>query len=108
MSTIIFNEVDRNQTARYKVKGCEKVIVVRASGVFNMTIETVSQLDPHFRPRLVMTVSQSSDICIEQWPCFACGVDVIFRVDDNIDPQAHLFVEILDDTCVPEPCCDCN
>lgn len=105
--TIIFNEVDRNQTARYKVKGCEKVIMVRGSGVFSMEIETVSQLDPHFRPLMVTTVTQNQDVCLDQFPCIACGMDLIFRTDSTIDPQAHLFVEILDDTCIPETCCVC-
>lgn len=106
--TIIFNEVDRNQTARYKVKGCESVIVVRSSGIFNLEIETVSQLDPHFRPVQVITVLQSQDVCVSQYPCVACGMDLIFKLDSTTDPQAHVFVEILYDTCIPEPCCDCG
>lgn len=105
--TIIFNEADRNQTARYRVTGCEKVIVVRGSGVFNLDIESMSQLDPHFRPLNIQTVTQNQDICLDQWPCVACGMDLIFRLDSSVDPQAHVFVEILYDTCVPKPCCDC-
>lgn len=105
--TIIFNEADRNQTARYKVIGCEKVIMVRSSGVFNLEIETVSQLDPHFRPFQVQSVTQNQDICLSQYPCVACGMDLIFRLDSTVDPQAHVFVQILDETCVPEDCCIC-
>lgn len=106
--TIIFNEVGRNKTARYKVMGCEKVIIVRSSGIFNLTIETVSQCDPHFRPLVVVgPITANQDICLTQYPCVACGMDLIFRLDNTTDPQAHVFVEILDDTCVPEVCCDC-
>ncbi len=106
--TIIFNEVDRNQTARYPVKGCEKVIVVRGTGVFNLEIYSESRLDPHGRALQVMSVTQDQDICLNQFPCIACGMDLVFKTDSTIDPQAHLFVEVLYETCVPEPCCNCK
>ena len=105
--TIVFNEVDRNRTARYKVTGCEKVIVVRGSGIFSLDILTERQLDPHHRELLSMTITQNQDVCLAQFPCVACGMDLIFRTDSATDPQAHVFVEILDDTCAPEKCCAC-
>jgi len=106
MSTIIFNELDRNQTAVYDVKGCEKTVVVRSSGVFNLVIEAISLKDPHKRPLPVATITQDTDFCLHDL-CLACGMQLIFRTDATMDPQAHLFVEILDYTCVPEPCCNC-
>lgn len=114
--TIIFNEADRNQTARYKVRGCEKMVMVRSDGAlpFNLTIESMSCSDPHFRPLFLKSTGISEDICIccdgvttgNNIPCVACGQELIFRLD-SVDPNAHVFVEILDDTCVPEPCCTC-
>lgn len=106
---IIFNEADRNQTQRYKVRGCEKVIVVRTDAglPFQLDIETMSQNDPHFRTLNVMTVTSNMDICLKDFPCLACGMDVVFRLS-QVDPNSHVFVEILDETCIPEGCCNCN
>lgn len=111
--TIIFNEVDRNITAVHKIQGCEKMIIVRGTLAFNLTIESVSISDPHKRALFLKSTGVSEDICIccdntagNNIPCVACGQELIFRLD-TVDPQAHVFVEILDDTCVPEPCCDC-
>ena len=109
MSTIIFDEADRNRTVRYKVKGCEKVIVVRSDlGLpFNLDIETMSQNDPHYRINPLMNINTSGDYQIDMMP-IACGMDLIFRIDAGIDPNSHLFVEILYETCVPEKCCPCK
>lgn len=107
---IIFNEVSSAQTAVYTVRGCEKTIIVRgtAGEVFNLDIDTESASDPHERHLIVQTVTSSQDICINTgFPCFHCGMRIFFRTDSTISPNAHLFVEILDDTCVPKPCCDC-
>lgn len=106
--TTIFNELDREKTAKYTVKGCEKTIVVRGNGVFNLEISTQSKDDPHERKLVTMTVTQEQDICIHDWPCIACGMELIFKVDSTIDPNAHLFVQILYETCVPTPCCECD
>lgn len=103
--TIIFDEVNESKRARYKVKGCEKVIMVRGDGQFNLNIETVSQCDPRFRTNQVFTAAGNVDICIEQFPCIACGMDLIFNLDVTTGtPMPNVFVEILDDTCVPKPC----
>lgn len=108
--TIIFNEEDRSKRARYKIQGCEKTIIVR--GLIQpatLTLYTVSQLDPHWRLNQVFQVGNDTDICVEQFPCLTCGMDLIFEL--NIDPTGtnnRVFVEILEDTCVPEPCCDCK
>lgn len=109
MSKIIFNEADRHQTARFHVTGCEKVIVVRTDAAlpFTLDISSMSQNDPHFRGFPLITVTSNQDICLDQWPCVACGMDLIFKLS-GVDPNAHVFVEILDETCVPEPCCGCN
>ena len=107
--TIIFNEEDRSKRARYKIKGCEKTIVVRGLvQPATLTLYTVSQLDPRFRQYQVIQVNSDMDICIEQYPCLSCGMDLIFELNiDTTGVNNNVFVEILDDTCVPEPCCDC-
>ncbi len=106
MSKIIFNEVDRFISAIHKVEGCEKTIIIRADSTFNMEISTKSLNDPHSRWLPFMTVGTSMDIYIpDQW---SCGMEIMFKVDSTILPDAHLFVEILDETCVPEKCCPCK
>ncbi len=113
--TIIFNEADRNQTAIYNVKGCEKMVIIRGASAlpFNLTIESVSLNDPHSRPLFIMSTGSNMDVCIgvdnpvtNNIPCLACGQKLIFKLD-SVDPQAHVFVEILYETCVPEKCCNC-
>ncbi len=108
MSTIIFNELDRHKTARYKMQGCEKAIIVRSDvPTFNMTVETMSLSDPHYRTNPLIVITQAGD-----YPFFThgidCGMELIFQVDDQIDPAAHLFVEIIYETCQPEKCCPCE
>lgn len=110
--TIIFKNANESAVERHKVEGCEKVIVVRGDGQFTLNIDTMSQCDPLFRPNQVFTVANNQDVCIEQFPCLACGMDLVFRLDiPTGTPQPNVFVEILDDTCVPKPCavtpCDC-
>jgi hypothetical protein len=103
MSKIIFEELDRHKTARYKVKGCEKAIIVRSDApTFNLTIETVSLEDSHYRKNPLMVITQAGDYDIINTP-IGCGMELIFQVDDSLDPQAHLFVEIVYNTCVPKP-----
>ena len=106
---IIFNELDRNKTARYTVKGCEKAVIVRSdmSLPFNMTVETISLKDPHYRKCPFLNINQSGDYSLVNTP-IGCGMELIFQVDDSIDPNAHLFVEIVYETCVPEKCCPCK
>ena len=42
MSTIIFSEEDRHKTVRYKVKGCEKAVIVRSDvAAFILQVETM-------------------------------------------------------------------
>jgi hypothetical protein len=108
-TTIIFNELDRHKTARYKVKGCEKAVIVRSdtTTAFNLDISTMSLEDPHYRTNPFMSIVQAGDYSIINTP-IGCGMELIFQVDDSIDPLAHLFVEIIYDTCVPEKCCGCK
>ena len=106
--TIIFNEEDRSKRERYKIRGCEKTVVVRGlAQPATLTLYTVSQLDPHFRLFQVVQVTQDSDICVEQYPCLSCGMDLIFELEVGTANTGRVFVEILEDTCVPQPCCDC-
>ena len=108
MSTVIFNEVDRHQTARYKVKGCEKAIIVRSSVEgFILNINTVSLSDPHFRTFQLMNIANSGDYPILGMP-IDCGMELIFQLEEPVDPLMHLFVEIIDETCNPEKCCPCE
>lgn len=108
--TIIFNEEDRRKRARYKVKGCEKTVVIRGLvQPATLTIYTVSQLDPYFRLFKVFEASQDTDFCVHEYPCLACGMDIIFELNvDATGANSNVFVEILEDTCVPEPCCNCS
>lgn len=107
---VIFNEEDRSKRARYKIKGCEKTIIVRGLvQPSTLTLYTVSQLDPYFRLHQVFQTSSDMDICVEQFPCLSCGMDLILELNiDTTGTNSRVFVEILDDTCVPEPCCDCK
>lgn len=108
MGKVIFNELDRHKTARYKVKGCEKAIIVRASTTtFNMQIDTMSLSDPHFRKFPLMTINNSGDYPIFGMP-IDCGMELIFQVIEPVDPLTHLFVEIIYETCQPEKCCPCK
>ena len=108
MSTIIFNELDRHKTARYKVKGCERAVIVRSDvSIFNLTVETMSLEDPHYRRNPFMTITQAGDYSMVNMP-IGCGTELIFQVDDSLDPLAHLFVEIVYETCIPEKCCNCK
>ena len=106
--TIIFNEVNESKVARYKVQGCEKVIVVRGDTTaanFNLRLETVSQCDPRFRRVEVANISGNQDFCLDNFPCLACGMDLILTLDITVtNPPPNVFVEILDETCVPEKC----
>lgn len=107
--TIIFDEVNESKVARYKVQGCEKVILVRgdpaAGGAFNLRLETMSQCDPRFRRVEVANIPGSQDFCLENFPCLACGMDLIFTLDITAtQPSPNVFVQILNETCVPEKC----
>ncbi len=105
---IIFEELDRHKTARYTLKGCEKAIIVRSDvPSFNLTIETMSFKDSHYRKNPFMVITQAGDYSIINTP-IGCGLELIFQVDDQIDPAAHLFVEVIYETCVPEKCCKCD
>lgn len=104
MSTVIFEEADRHRTKRYKVKGCEKSIIVRSEPVaFILKVETMSLEDAHFRPQPFMTITNAGDY---QFPPDAgCGMEVVFRIEEPVDPTMHLFVEVINETCIPEKCC---
>ena len=108
MSTIIFNEEDRHKTVRYKVKGCEKAIIVRSDMEgFTLDIETMSLKDPHYRTFQFMNITNSGD-----YPIFGtaldCGMELIFKIVEPVDPNMHLFVEMIYETCQPEKCCPCE
>jgi len=108
MSTIIFIEEDRHKTARYKVKGCEKAIIVRSDvPAFILQVETHSLNDSHFRPNNIMNIVTSGDYSLID-KNIGCGMELIFRIEEPLDPIAHLFVEIIYETCNPEPCCPCD
>lgn len=109
MSTIIFDELDRHKTVRYKVKGCEKAIIVRSDTTlnFNLDIATMSLSDPHYRRQSMLVITNQGDYDISNMP-IGCGMELIFQVDDSIDPASHLFVEIIYETCIPEKCCPCE
>ena len=109
MSTIIFNELTTHKTAKHTVTGCEKIIMVRSliAGGFSLEVSTISKKDPHVRPFVIMTINTSGDYIISDR--IACGMDLMFRTDDTtMDPNSHLFVEILYETCIPEKCCPCE
>jgi len=109
MGKIIFNEADRFKTVLYNVIGCEKALVVRSDQPppYNLDIETMSLSDPHKRSNAFMTITQNGDYNIDMMP-LGCGMQLIFKTDNTITPDAHLFVEIIYETCVPEECCACN
>jgi len=107
-STIIFNEEDRHKTARYKIKGCEKAIIVRSDATaFILQVETMSLSDPHYRSNNFLNIVSPGDYDISHMP-IGCGMELIFRIEEPLDPAAHLFVEIVYETCIPEKCCDCD
>ncbi len=107
MSTVIFSEADRHQTVRYTVTGCEKAIIVRSDvGAFILQVETMSKQDSHFRVQNLMNIVMAGDYPLID-ASIGCGMELIFRIEEPLDPAAHLFVEIVYDTCVPEECCDC-
>lgn len=107
MSTIIFSEEDRHKTVRYKVVGCERAIIVRSDiAAFILQVETMSLEDAHFRTNNLMNIVMSGDYNIQDMP-IGCGMELIFRIEEPLDPNAHLFVEIVYETCMPEQCCDC-
>jgi len=108
MSTIIFSEEDRHKTVRYKVKGCEKAIIVRSDApAFILQVETMSINDSHFRTNNFLNIVNSGDYILDYAP-IGCGMELIFRIEEPLDPLAHLFVEIIDETCIPEKCCPCS
>ena len=106
--TVIFNEENKDTIYKYHVKGCEKVIVVRGDGSFTLNIETQSKNDPRSRSNFVFgPITGSQDICVEQFPCLACGMIILFTLTpDATNPTPNVFVEVLEDTCVPEKCCE--
>jgi len=116
MSKIIFNEETRDVTEIHDVTGCEKMIMVRGTSpfAFTLNINSMALSDPHKRRKPLTTVTSSDEnICIGccetanfNIPCVACGEQLEFQLS-GVDPNAHVFVEILDDTCVPEKCCNC-
>lgn len=94
MSKVIFKEADRHQTARYKVTGDERAIIVRSDmgAAFSMEISSVSLEDSHFRLWPWMTVNISGDY---PFPMINEGMELVFRIDGGIDPNSHLFVEVV-------------
>ena len=97
MSVIIFNEANRNKTARYRLHGFEKAIVVRASTPsFNLKIETMSLSDPHCRSVPFMDINTPGDYLIDKM-AVGSGMELVFKIDGKIDPDANLFVEIVSD-----------
>lgn len=108
MSTVIFSEEDRHKTVRYKVKGCEKAVIVRSDVTgFILQVETMSLKDSHFRINNFMNITMPGDYSLINTP-IGCGMELVFRIEEPLDPLAHLFVEIVYETCVPEPCCICE
>lgn len=109
MSEIIFDELDRHKTRRYKVRGCEKVLVVRSLNTtinFTLEIDTKSLKDPHYRINHLMTITNPGNYDLSNLS-IACGMELTFTILEPFDPSHHLFVEILYETCVPEKCCIC-
>lgn len=108
--TIIYNNdnLTSNQeiVRLHKVKGCEKLMIVRINGTAQLTVDSVSQCDPLHRPWNVITITGNQDICFRDFPCIACGQDLIFRAIAGTATNDQIFVQILDETCVPEPCCE--
>lgn len=106
--TIIFEEQNTSKNVKYDVKGCEKVVVMRTDappGNVTLNIETLAGKDPNFRPVTIGTISDNQDFCL---PCLACGMNLLFRLNVNTTPpEPRVHVEILDETCVPQSCCQC-
>jgi hypothetical protein len=106
--TIIFEEEDRHKTKRYKIKGCEKAIIVRSdTAAFILQVETMSLNDAHYRPQNLLNIVSPGDYPIDMLP-IGCGMELIFRIEEPLDPNSHLFVEIQYETCIPEKCCPCG
>lgn len=114
-TTVIFQCADRNRTEIYEMNGCEKVLKVRSlidpvtELPYNYTLNvfSVSKNDAHLRQTQVMNImNQNMNMPIDSmWG--SCGDMLIFQLSDVV-ADAHVFVEIEYETCIPQPCCDCK
>lgn len=106
--TVIFNNLNQVDQVIHHVRGCERVIIARMDGVgpFQIDVELASSSDPRCRFRNIQTIGGDQEICINSggFPCIACGMVLKFDAT-QVPVGSNVFIEILDDTCVPEPCC---
>ncbi|MEE9581169.1 MAG: hypothetical protein V3V74_07635 [Nitrosomonadaceae bacterium] len=108
MSTVIFNNIDHDDRQLHRVSGCEKLAQIRMSapGVI-LTIYSEDPTDAYHRPLEIAKFEKDADFCL---PCLGCGQVLIFELrgfqPDTAD-NGNVRVTILDEGCVPKPCCDC-
>lgn len=110
--TTIFAERAHDGVFQHVVKGCEKLMVFRGGPAAVLEVESQSLSDARERKVPLGTFTGDVDICIGamnttgQGMCWACGQKITFKLT-GVDPQNPAFLDILEESCVPEPCCDC-
>ena len=109
MSKDIFNNLNHDDRQLHRVVGCEKLVQIRitAPGV-TVYIYSEDPTDAYHRQLAIAKFDKDADFCL---PCLGCGQVLIFEAkgfQPGTPDTGNVRLTILDEGCVPEPCCDCE
>ena len=106
---IDINSANLEKKDRIPATGCECAMRVHGDGDFTVTVETVSQQDPYYRPCTVVVFNNGQDPCVMPLANIKCGMDILFtlRGPSATAPADRIFVELYYETPCDKPCCAC-